>query len=161
MTTMKKLSLALTAAALAACISGQPVHAVTVQAGVLTCDVASGWGYVFGSTRDLKCTYSPAQGAPEHYVGHIDKFGVDIGYRAAGVVAWAVLAPTSDLGKGALAGEYSGPSAGAAVGVGGAVNFLVGGNEKTISLQPLNVEGNPGLNFAAGVTGITLRAEGA
>jgi hypothetical protein len=32
------------------------------------------------------------------------RFGVDIGYHADGVVAWAVVAPTSDIANGALAG---------------------------------------------------------
>ena len=32
------------------------------------------------------------------------RFGVDIGHHADGIVAWAVVAPTSALAKGALAG---------------------------------------------------------
>jgi hypothetical protein len=34
---------------------------------------------------------------------------------------------------------------------------LVGGSNKTISLQPLSIEGNTGLNVAAGIASITLR----
>ncbi len=41
-----------------------------VKVGVLTCDVDRGWGFVFGSTRDLKCTFSHGRSA-EHYTGHI------------------------------------------------------------------------------------------
>jgi Protein of unknown function (DUF992) len=29
--------------------------AVTTKTGVLSCRVDSGWGFVFGSTRDLRC----------------------------------------------------------------------------------------------------------
>jgi hypothetical protein len=156
----KKLSLVAAMAALTAGISGPLVHSqTTVKAGVLTCDVASGWGFVFGSSRDLKCTYSPLQGTPEHYVGHIDRFGVDIGYIAGGVLAWAVLAPTTNLSPGALAGQYGGLTAGAAAGVGGAANLLVGNSSgKTVTLQPLSVEGTVGVNVAAGVAQITLHA---
>src|SRR5215469_8805949 len=96
----------MTVAALAAvAIGSQPVRSapVAVKAGVLTCDVASGWSLVFGSTRELKCTYSANNGHAEHYSGHINKYGVDVGYTAAGVIAWAVLAPTETVGKGALA----------------------------------------------------------
>jgi hypothetical protein len=110
---------------------------------------------VFGSTRDLKCTYSE-DSKVEHYTGHIDKFGVDLGYHAGGVVAWAVVAPTSNLGKGMLAGRYGGVTGGAAVGVGGAANVLVGGSGRTISLQPLSIEGIKGVNVAAGIEQIVL-----
>jgi Protein of unknown function (DUF992) len=127
-----------------------------VKAGVLTCNVASGWSLVFGSTRDLKCTFSANNGHVDHYSGHINKYGVDIGYTAAGVIAWAVLAPTSDVGKGALAGTYGGVTGSAAVGVGAGANVLVGGSGQTISLQPLSVEGLTGLNIAAGIAGIVL-----
>jgi hypothetical protein len=150
----------LTAAAIVAVAMAQsspPAWSETgVKAGVLSCNVASGWSLVFGSTRDLRCTYAANDGHVEHYSGHINKYGVDIGYKAAGVIAWAVLAPTQDLGKGALAGTYAGVTGGAALGVGASANLLVGGSGKTISLQPLSVEGMTGINVAAGIAGIVL-----
>jgi hypothetical protein len=42
-------------------------------------------------------------------------------------------------------------------GVGAAANVLVGGSNQTISLQPVSVEGNTGLNIAAGIGQIRLR----
>ncbi|HTW35415.1 MAG TPA: DUF992 domain-containing protein [Rhizomicrobium sp.] len=129
-----------------------------IKAGVLTCNVSSGWGFVFGSTRDLHCTYKPAKGEIEEYSGHITKFGVDIGYSQGGVMVWAVFAPASDVTPGALAGPYGGATAGATVGVGGNVNALVGGFKKSISLQPVSIEGTTGLNVAAGVAEMTLKA---
>src|SRR5262249_7283979 len=97
-----------TAIGIAVGFSGVPAQSAetSVRAGVLTCDVNSGWGFVFGSTRDLKCTYTDNNGSVEQYTGHIDKLGVDIGYHAGGVMAWAVLAPTTSPGAGALAGAY-------------------------------------------------------
>ena|SRR5690348_7632683 len=152
---MWKIGLA--AAAIAAGLSMQPAAAQSgVKAGVLTCDVASGWGIVFGSTRDLKCTYADNNGSSERYTGHIDKFGVDLGFHAAGVIAWAVLAPTGNIAKGALAGTYAGVTAGAAVGVGPGGNLLIGGSDRTLSLQPLSFEGMTGVNVAAGVAQIVL-----
>jgi hypothetical protein len=131
----------------------------TVKAGLLSCQVASGWGFVFGSTRDLKCTYTGVGGAKVgHYTGSISKFGVDIGYLQSGVIAWAVLAPTTDLAPGALAGDYGGLTAGATAGVGGNANVLIGGSTKAISLQPLSVEGDKGINLAAGIAAISLTA---
>ena len=129
-----------------------------VKAGVLTCNVSSGWGLIFGSSKDLNCTYESATGHEEHYAGTINKYGVDIGYHNGGVIVWAVFAPTGDLAPGALSGDYGGITAGGAVGVGAGANALVGGNNKTISLQPVSIEGLTGLNVAAGVASISLTA---
>jgi hypothetical protein len=153
-----KVGLAATAAVVVAGLAGQPASADNaVKAGALTCDVAGGWGIVFGSTHDLNCTYADNNGQTERYTGRIDKFGVDLGYHAGGIIAWAVLAPTQNVGKGALAGTYVGVTGGAAVGVGAQANVLVGGSGQTISLQPVSVEGMTGLNVAAGVAQIVLK----
>jgi hypothetical protein len=86
---------------------------------------------------------------------------VDIGYIAGGLLAWAVLARTTDVNRGALSGKYGGLTAGAAAGVGGAANLLVGNSSgKTVTLQPLSVEGTAGVNVAARVAQITLQAQG-
>ena len=71
-------------------------------------------------------------------------------------MGWAVLASTSRIGAGALAGEYGGVSAGAAVGVGVSANGLLGGFNNAIALQPVSVEGETGLNVVATVTGLEL-----
>jgi hypothetical protein len=77
-------------------------------------------GFAFGSSRDLKCSYARGQGSLERYVGQIRKFGVDLGYRSGGVTVWAVVAPTADDEKDALAGDLGGVTGGASVGIGGA-----------------------------------------
>lgn len=137
--------------------AGAAPHGVKV--GDLTCNVSSGWGFVFGSSKDLRCTFLPSGSHPaEHYAGSISKFGVDIGYTEGGVLIWGVFAPSSDMRAGALQGDYAGATAGATVGVGGGVNVLFGGFDKSIALQPLSVEGNKGLNVAAGIGAISLRS---
>ena len=135
---------------------GSPAQAQGVRAGVLTCNVASGFGFIFGSSKAVNCSFSPPGGPPQHYVGSIDKFGVDIGYTKGGVLVWTVLAPTTNPAPGALAGSYGGATASATAGVGVGANVLVGGSGSTISLQPLSIEGNTGLNVAAGVAALTL-----
>ena len=135
---------------------GTPAQAQGVKAGVLTCNVSSGFGFVFGSSRSVNCTFAPAGGTPQHYVGTIDKFGVDIGYTSGGVLVWTVLAPTTSPAPGSLAGSYGGATASATAGVGAGANVLVGGSNRTISLQPLSIEGNTGLNVAAGIAALTL-----
>lgn len=127
-----------------------------VRVGTLTCNVASGWGFVFGSSRDLHCTFHGNQHS-EHYTGAISKFGVDIGYQEGGVLIWGVFAPASDVRQGALQGIYAGATASATVGAGVGANVLVGGLDKSISLQPVSIEGSKGLNVAAGIGAIELK----
>jgi hypothetical protein len=128
-----------------------------VQVGTLTCNVAAGWGFVFGSSKAVRCTFARAGGRPEHYAGSINKFGVDIGYTQGGVLVWGVFAPSGGLAPGALSGNYVGATGSATVGVGAGANVLVGGSNRTISLQPVSIEGNTGLNVAAGIGSISLR----
>ena len=127
-----------------------------VVVGTLTCNVASGSGFVFGSSRAINCTFAGPGGRYEHYVGNISKFGVDIGYTQGGILVWTVIAPTAALGPGALAGNYVGGTASATVGVGLGANALVGGSNNSIALQPLSIEANRGLNVAAGIAAMTL-----
>ena len=156
------MKLAMTIAALAVAggilASGQPARAQGgVQVGTLSCHVSGGWGFVFGSSKALRCTLARAGGRPENYAGSINKFGVDIGYTRGGVLVWGVFAPTANLAPGALSGNYVGASGSATVGVGVGANVLIGGSNRTISLQPLSIEGNTGLNVAAGIGSISLR----
>ena len=127
-----------------------------VNVGNLSCSVSSGWGFVFGSSKGLNCTFAGAGGRYEYYAGNIAKFGVDIGYTQGGVLIWTVIAPTANLAPGALAGSYAGATASATVGVGVGANALIGGSGNTIALQPLSISGNTGLNVAGGIGAINL-----
>jgi Protein of unknown function (DUF992) len=96
---MRKFTLALVVLAIVAVtLSAVPnarADQATTKIGYLSCNIASGWGVIFGSSRDLDCTYTSAvSGQPEveHYKGSITKFGADIGYLASGVILWAVSA---------------------------------------------------------------------
>jgi hypothetical protein len=146
--------LGVTILAAMALLAARP-QAAGVQAGMLTCNVASGWGFVVVSWRDLKCVYSPASRPPERYSGKISKYGVDLGYVDSSVIMWAVIA-TTDLKPGSLGGTYVGVTGSAAVGFGGGANVLVGGSNNSISLQPVSVEGSMGVNVAGGIASITI-----
>ena len=115
--------------------TGLPAQAqLTTKAGMLTCHVDHGFGFVFGSSRSLACTYTSASdGQVSACAGDVSKFGVDIGYLQSGVIVWAVLAPTSNLAAGALSGGYVGVTAGGSLGAGGDANVLSGGSPKTRS----------------------------
>src|SRR5262249_39280447 len=140
-----------------------PAHAAekaTVKTGYLTCHEAGGWGFITGSSRSIHCTYTSNKHRTEYYTGGISKFGADIDYLRSAVILWAVAAPTTDLGSGALAGDYGGAQASLALGVGGGANVLLGGFHKSIALQPVSVEGQNGLNVAAGIAAMNLHYEG-
>ena len=122
-----------------------------VQVGVLTCNLSSGFGFILGSSREVDCVFSSPIGPTQHYVGSINKIGIDIGYLQGGVMVWSVVAPTVNFEWGSLSGSYGGVTASATVGVGVGANVLVGGSGNSIALQPLSVEGSTGLNVAAGV----------
>ncbi|MGB8893885.1 MAG: DUF992 domain-containing protein [Pseudolabrys sp.] len=133
-------------------------QAERVKAGTLTCDISGGIGLIITSHKDVTCMFTPSQPGPrEVYVGGISKFGLDIGATAGGEMVWAVYAPTTRR-FGALAGNYSGATAEATVGAGLGANVLVGGSNRTVALQPVSVQGQAGLNVAAGVAELTLRA---
>ena len=56
-----------------------------------------------------------------------------------------------------LAFRSQAQAADAGVAVGASANVLIGGSNKTISLQPLSIEGYEGLNVAAGIASINLK----
>jgi hypothetical protein len=151
-----RLSAALAAVVgLAASCAGPAAAQGGVQIGSLSCNASGTWGFIFGSTRELACTFS-APGRVEYYRGQISKFGVDIGYTSGGVLVWGVIAPTAQLRPGDLAGTFAGATASATIGVGLGANALIGGNGNSITLQPLSIEGTMGLNVAGGVASMTL-----
>jgi len=129
-----------------------------VEIGSLTCRSEGGTSFVFGSTRGLSCKFESARGGPpEYYAGEIERFGLDLGVTGETVMGWAVFAPTRGMPDYALAGTYSGVAADASFGLGGGAKVLVGGSNDTISLQPVSLQGQSGVNLALTVAQLHLR----
>jgi len=127
------------------------------KVGVLVCNTAVSIGLIVASQQKISCTFTPEYASvPENYYGTINRIGVDLGVTGGGIMSWAVLAPTTGLLRGALAGDYAGASGQVSLGIGVGANVLVGGSDKSISLQPLSIEGQIGVNLALGVAGLTL-----
>lgn len=126
-----------------------------VRVGVLRCYVQGGPSYVVGSAHEARCVYHGA-GRRERYHAFMKRVGVDVGYTGQAVLTWAVFAP-SDLRHRALRGSYVGASADASLGLGVGANVLVGGNGRTISLQPLSVKTQTGAGVGAGFADLELR----
>ena len=133
-----------------------PGSAQQTRTGVLTCDVSAGLGLILGSQKEVACTFAPEGPARrEDYGGVITKIGLDVGLIGGGVMIWAVFTRTV-AGPGFLAGDYVGVSGEASVGAGLGANILVGGSNRTVTLQPVSVQGQIGLNFAVGVAALHL-----
>ena len=127
-----------------------------VQVGVLECRGGASIGFIVGSVTNLGCVLR-IDGAPEdRYVATIRKVGVDLGITQETALAWGVFSPVRRLGPGDLSGNYAGAQGSASVGVGAGGNVLVGGFQRSITLQPLSIEGTTGLNVAAGIAEVTL-----
>jgi hypothetical protein len=128
-----------------------------VRAGILQCQGGQNVGFVVGSVTSLECVFQSEGRRPEPYIATVRRYGLDIGFTEQTKFSWAVDAPTSRVGRGDLAGNYGGVGANASVGFGGGGNFLVGGPQNSYALQPLSVQGQTGLNVAAGVADLELQ----
>ena len=137
---------------------GKCASAAPFRVGGLTCDTDPRVGLVLGSRQDMRCVFvASATGQQYVYTGTIRRLGVDIGVTRGGTLFWAVFARNSQIGRGTLRGNYVGASGNVAVGLGLGAQVLIGGSRRTITLQPLSVEGQIGLNLALGVARLTLR----
>jgi hypothetical protein len=127
------------------------------RAGILQCQGGQNVGFVVGSVASFECVFQSEGRRPETYIATVRRYGVDLGFTDQTRLTWAVNAPTGRVGRGDLAGNYGGVGANASVGVGFGGNFLVGGPQNSYALQPISVQGQTGLNVAAGVADIELQ----
>lgn len=138
-------------------VQSTPAAANDVRAGVLTCRVSGGTGFIIGSNKAVSCVFE-GQGRREHYSGSFRKFGIDIGSTDQARIKWVVFAPTDSPAPGALAGEYGGITGEATVGGGVGAHALVGGSNRSITLQPFSAQVQTGgANLALGVGRLSLR----
>jgi hypothetical protein len=133
----------------------QPIN--RVQVGVLECRGGASVGFIVGSVTNLGCVLRIEGLLEDRYVATIRKVGLDLGITEETSLAWGVYAPVARLGPGDLSGNYAGAQGSATLGVGVGGNVLVGGSNNSIALQPLSVQGQVGLNVAAGLESLELR----
>ena len=152
---MRLLTLTLATLSLLAPIASANA-APPVRAGILQCQGGQHVGFVVGSVASLECVFQSEGRRPEPYVATIHRLGLDLGVTQLTRLSWAVNAPTNRVGRGDLSGNYGGVGANASVGVGGGGNFLVGGPANSYALQPISVQGQTGLNVAAGIADLEL-----
>ena len=128
------------------------------QSGMLRCKLNPSIGFVIFGHQSMECRFVPSlPGPPQIYEGALNTVGIDVGVVGAGGLAWAVLAPTSGVSTGALAGEYVGASGDIALGAGVGANVLIGGSQRSFALQPVSVEGSVALDVTLGLSALQLR----
>lgn len=152
---MRLLS-AIALAMVAAFLATGDARAASVRIGSLECHIEGNAGFIVGSHANLTCVFKRINGVREDYDGSITKVGVDAGFTADTALLWIVFAPTLQIEPGSLEGRYWGVSAEATAGVGVGANVLVGGFDRSINLQPVSLQGQTGVNIAAGVAGMRL-----
>src|SRR5262249_59288647 len=94
-------------------------------------------------------------GRREAYTGAMTGVGVDVGFTAGSAMVWGVFADTNRY-AGMLTGTYAGATAEATLAAGLGANVLIGGSNHSVALQPLSVQGQVGLNVAAGIGALEL-----
>lgn len=129
------------------------------RSGELVCDGDRSIGLIIGSNQNLRCVFRSHQTGRRYiYSGRMSRLGVDLGFTAGSRFLWAVLsANTPRVKRSTLAGTYVGASGDASFGIGAGANVLIGGFNRSITLQPLSIQGQAGVNLAVGVARLTLR----
>jgi hypothetical protein len=127
-----------------------------VRQGMLRCETSPSVGFIVGSSQGLTCRFKSNQGWTENYTGSLNRIGLDIGVTGRGIMGWAVLAQVRRIPRGSLTGRFVGASGEATVGVGAGANVLVGGTNNAVSLQPVSLSAQTGVNLALGVASLTL-----
>jgi hypothetical protein len=149
-------AMAILAAALAMVVGPADAQPRRLQLGTLTCSVSASIGFIIGSQKNVNCVFRGQPGEPEEgYTGTMTTIGLDIGITTGGVIVWTVFADTNRY-AGMLAGKYGGATAEISVAAGLGANVLVGGSNRTVALQPLSLQGQIGLDVAAGIGELEL-----
>ncbi|MDX8391658.1 MAG: DUF992 domain-containing protein [Mariprofundaceae bacterium] len=130
--------------------------------GKLQCQTIPGSGInlVIHSTLQVKCVFTSTAGETEHYKGETGvALGVDLSFKKEAEFAFVVLAADFKQGVYKFAGKYFGANADATIGRGLGVGALIGGNKKSVSLQPLGVSVTKGVGVSGGLSYLYLEAD--
>jgi len=144
-------------------LAGGEVSSAGAKVGVLTCKTVpdSGLNLILHSTVDVKCTFkSTAGGSVEKYKGETGVgLGIDLSYKRQETIGYTVMSADFKAGSYQLAGKYGGVGASATVGAGVGAQVLIGGNARSISLQPLVLSASTGAGGSGGLTYLFLEPD--
>ncbi len=152
------------------CLTALLLHAGGVLAaentfgkvGTLNCKIMphSGINLLIHSAREMRCEFTPLNNRSiEYYKGKTGiGLGLDVSFNKRANIAYSVLAKHFRAGTHQLAGKYSGASGSAALGVSAGDTAPIQKDDKSISLQPIQVK-NSGIGVAAGFSYLYLEAD--
>jgi len=130
--------------------------------GTLTCKTVphSGVNLLIHSTVDVTCVFKSTAGETEHYKGETGVgLGIDLAVKREETLGYLVFASDFKKGSYKLAGRYVGGGGSATVGVGAGAQALLGGSNKSVSLQPVVLSASRGLGVSGGVTYLYLEPD--
>lgn len=136
-----------------------------VKIGKLTISSVPGSGknLIIRSSSDVEAVFEDLNGKEEFYIGEAGiEFGIDLAMKEGEWnQVYLVFSPAEDYRTGsyALQGKYFGTRAGAGVGVGVNAQVLLGGLDKSFSLQPLSVGTGTGTGVEAGLGYLFLQKD--
>ena len=135
-------------AGIAACMALSAANAASpVKAGALDCTVSDVDKTLFQTHLVLACSHVDANGNNVgNYQAEINRTGLKLGPQQTTSIGWAILT-LGDPENVNLDGVYVGASASASLGAGAGANYLTGGFQGKISLQPWSAEGKTGFGI--------------
>ena len=166
--TMKRITVLLLVIGLGITLIGPAsVHADNksgIKTGSLTLTSIEGTrkNFLIKSSVEVEGVFTDSKGQKEYDIGEMGiSLGVDLSVKSGETIEYAVISPSSDYRHGsfALQGKYFGQDASVALGLGAGVKVLVGGFDKSFTLQPIALKGVSGVGANLGVGYLYLQKD--
>lgn len=136
--------------------ASQPFAESALKAGQLDCIVLDESEQLFEDRVALSCMYSELNSERKAaYDGKIERTGLTVGDINSKTLTW-IVATVGNPRNVRLDGTYVGADAGVSLGQGASADYLVGGFNKKISLQPYALEGDSGFGLSLSGQKLTL-----
>ena len=119
-------------------------------------------GLFIRSSVDVTAVFTDTKGKKEYYVGETGvKLGINLSAKDEQKISYLVFSASSDYKTGShvMEGKYFGQKASAGLGVGVGVAVLIGGFDKSFTLQPVSVETLKGWGVEAGLGYLYLQKD--
>lgn len=127
-----------------------------VKIGELQCSVVDTDKKLLETILTLNCVFTGIDGETiRSYRGTVDRKGLSLGSIGTDKIIW-IVATLGEPENVKLDGTYLGAEAGVSAGAGIGANYLVGGFNKKISMQPYSAEGKKGIGLALGAQSLKL-----
>jgi len=131
------------------------------QIGMLECHTVqeSGYSLLIHSTANVTCRFEATGGVVENYRGETGVgLGIDLHWDRKTKIVYTVVAANYKAGSYQLSGKYYGGGGSATLKVGVGAQALIGGGDKSFSLQPA-LSGSKGAGISAGITYLYLEPD--